>query len=113
MTFLAKKKKKVDIAKLGSDNYTLWSAQMESVLVIKGLWGAVDGADVVSADTDKKAWAHMILCVQPEHVGTIQRAESAREAWTTLRNIYQAQSTARQMLLKRELTHLAKSPTES
>ncbi len=95
---------KVTIAKLGSDNYAVRRVQMQSVLVSNSLWGAVAGGGVFN---DEQTKAYMTLCVQPLHVRLISRARSAREAWTTLRDINQAQSTARQMPPKQQLKHLA------
>jgi len=49
----------------------------------------------------------------PYDQGTAQRAKSAAEAWATLKSVYAAQSTARQMQLKQEMNLLVKGPGET
>ncbi len=49
----------------------------------------------------------------PYEQGTVQRAKSAAEAWATLKSVYAAQSTARQMQLKQEMNLLVKGPGET
>ncbi len=129
---------KLDIVKLGADNYTLWSAQLEAVLTIKSLSyvlspapapapaaAAGDPAAIAQGQAaiaeaaakreadDAKAKTFLLLSVGPQHVGTVQRAKSAAEAWGTLKSVYAAQSTARQMQLKQELNLLVKGPGET
>ena len=122
---------KLDIVKLGADNYSLWSAQFGAVLTIKSLryvlspapapdpaptaanQAAIAEAAAKRAVDDAKALAFMLLSVGQQHVGTVQRAKSAAEAWATLKDVYASQSTARQMQLKQELNLLVKGPGES
>jgi len=114
---------KLDIVKLGADNYVLWSAHCNAVLTTKSLRyvlfpadedpdaGAQGQAAIAEAAAkrqadDAKAKAFMILSVGPQHVGTVNRAASAANAWATLKSVYAAQSTARQMQLLLELNLL-------
>ena len=102
-----------EFSKLGSHNYAQWSAQMAAFLVLKDLYSAVCGTEGdVSDEQDRLGKAWLTLSVLPQHVGTVQRAKTAREAWTVLRDTYAAQCAARRLGLTRELYTLAKRPAE-
>ena len=118
------------VDKLNGNNYVKWSDDIEAILTLKDLWEFVDpdhkedkdpkkdkdGQEVavkVDPQKDKKARAILMLSVQTHLQGVIRKAESARAAWKSLRDVYQAQSTARQMSLKRQLHSLSKAPSES
>lgn len=108
----------LNIEKLGSHNYVGWAPVVKSILVLKDLWAAVDPAPGTEAPPvdpkmNEKALAVLILSVEPMLVGELSRETSAREAWKTLRDTYQAQSAARQMQLSRELQNVKMARSES
>ena len=102
----------VDIDKLDTDNYAVWSVKMKAFLTIKDLWGAVSGQGEPKAGADEKALAQLSLHVKDHHLHMLSKATTAAEAWQKLEAVYQAKSTARQLHLKRELNSLRKEPHE-
>ena len=102
----------IDIEKLDTDNYAVWSVKMKAFLIIKELWSAVTGEDTLRPGTDEKALAQLALHVKDHHLPSLAKASTAAEAWQKLESVYQAKSTARQLLLKRELNSLRKEPSE-
>ena len=107
------KMSKVDIDKLDTDNYAVWSVKMKAYLVIKDLWSTISGKGDVKPGADEKALAPLALHVKDFHLATLSKAESAKDAWETLESVYQAKSTARRLQLKRELNNLRKEPSEA
>ena len=103
---------KVGIEKLDVDNYATWSVKMKFLLITKGLWAPITAQGDVNAAADEKALALIGLFVQDHHLGTVANAKSAKEAWMSLENIYQAKSNARRLWLKRELNSLRKVANE-
>ena len=102
----------VDIDKLGNDNYAVWRQKMRSYLIIKDLWAAVAREGAITPGADQKALAQLTLHVKDQHLPLLSKAATAAEAWQMLEAVYQAQSTARQLHLKRELNCLRKEPHE-
>lgn len=96
---------------LDVDNYVPWSIRMRALLTSKGLWRAVKG-DSTDAVEDQKALAQIILHVKDHHLLTVGSCKTSTIAWNTLEAIYQAQSNARKVQLRRELTQLKMGATE-
>ena len=102
----------IDIEKLDTNNYAVWSIKMKAFLIIKELWSAVTREDTLRPGTDEKALAQPALHVKDHHLPSLAKASTAAEAWQKLESVYQAKSTARRLLLKRELNSLSKEPSE-
>ena len=102
----------IDIEKLDTDNYAIWSVKMKAFLIIKELWSAVTGEGTLRPGSDEKALAQLALHVKDHHLPSPAKASTAAEAWQKLESVYQAKSTARQLLLKRELNSLRKELSE-
>ena len=103
------------IEKLDVDNYATWSIRMRALLITKGLWGVCKEtpADLEAGRApDEKALAMIILCVKDCHLSTLAKCQTAKEAWDTLEQVYQAKSNARRLQLKRELNALSKGEDE-
>ena len=95
--------------RLGDTNYATWALRTKHALTIKGLWGAIDGTN---PDQDDKAIAYLGMSVGDQHLGTIERAASARDAWSTLRDTFKAKNAARTLALRREINSLKMGPDE-
>ena len=105
----------LDFDKLDGNNYATWAVNMKSYLVIKDLWSAVSAVDLSPAGvaSNQKAMAQLVLHVKENYKQGIANANNAKEAWDALKRAYQGQSTARQMQLKQELSHLSKERHET
>ncbi|KAI7839206.1 hypothetical protein COHA_007019 [Chlorella ohadii] len=100
------------IERLDVDNYATWSIRMQAFLMVKGLWDAVTGESTDSS-ADKKALAQIILHVKDHHLPALVGCTSAKNAWETLKAMFQAKTNARKLLLRRELTQLKMGATEA
>lgn len=101
---------KFGFRKLGVTNYPKWSKQMLGLLATKECLNAVENAEDPQSAMAKGL---IIMSVQDCHLTTVARADSAMEAWDALRNLYQQQSTANVIRLKREFAMLEKKRDES
>lgn len=101
---------KFGFKKLGLTNYPTWSKQMLGLLATKECLNAVENAEDPQSAMAKGL---IIMSVQDCHLTTVARADSAMEAWNALRHLYQQQSTANVIRLKREFAMLEKKRDES
>lgn len=99
------------VERLDVDNYATWSIRMKALLISKGLWAAVV-TEPPDAAQDQKALAQIILHVKDHHLMTVGSCPTAKNAWETLKTIYEAKTNARKLLLRRELTTLKMGATE-
>lgn len=95
----------MNFERLDVNNYATWRERMESYLIVRDLWDAVT-ADRPGPAADRKALALIKLCVKDHHLPILATCETAKEAWHTLEEIYQAKSNARTRELRKELTKL-------
>jgi transposase InsO family protein len=96
--------------KLGVSNYPAWSKQMKGYLASKGyLLALTDPADPNTV----QAKGLMMMCVQECHLTLVENAANAHDAWQALANLYQQQSSANVLRLKREFSNLEKKRDEN
>lgn len=101
---------KFGFKKLGDGNYNTWRTLMKGVLDAKGLGEAlIDAADPNSA----KAKGIITMCVSEQHLPTIEASVNAKEVWDALEALYQQQSTASVLALRREFNAMEKKSNES
>ena len=96
--------------KLGDSNYATWRVQMKGLLATKDCLGAITDQN----DPNRvKAMGLMIMCVEEQHLATIEQAASTADAWAALEALYQQTSTANLLQLRKQLTTLEKKANES
>lgn len=101
---------KFGFRKLGNTNYPSWSKQMKGMLASKGMLTALtDPAD----DNTQQAKGLMLMCVQECHLTLVESAPNAQAAWQALAQLYQQQSSANVVRLRRELSTLEKKRDET
>jgi len=111
--------------KLDYDNYSLWSAKTKIILQSRGLWGLVDGTEVISgADVevvelverwkmrDASARLQLITNIPDSWLWVFRRASTVKEAWDALLEHFQPQSTFKQSLALRRFTSLRAADDE-
>ena len=98
------------VGRLTNDNWPTWSARFESWMEVKDLWTAVTTAD---SDNTRKALAYMRLCVSDQHLPLIRHCMTAKEAWEILQGLFQQQTVARKLQLRRELATFTMGPSEN
>ena len=86
---------------------------MKHLLLAKGLWGVVDGSDVLAdganaqATTDyrkrtQKAFTSIVMAVGTSQLYLITSTESPRDAWDILRNHFERDTLANKLFLKKQ-----------
>ena len=100
------------IKKLGQYNYVAWKRRMQSILVIRGVWGAVSDPDNADEDAIDKALAYIRLNVEEDYLTRLEETETAKEAWDLLESTFANKSSARKLQLRRELAGLRKESGE-
>ena len=97
---------------LGNNNYFMWSARMEWLLISKNQWAAVISDDAPELEC-RQARATIGLYVTGPHMATVKRSKTAKEAWTTLESLFKSKGTALTIRLRRELSTFKMAPSES
>ena len=104
--------KKWTVDKLDGSNWTTWKFQMKHLLLARGVWGVVDGSDILAdganaqARTDyrkrtQKAFSTIVMAVGTSQLYLITSTESQRDAWDILRNHFERDTLANKLFLKK------------
>jgi hypothetical protein len=83
---------------------------MKCLLAMKGYRGALTDPE---DDNTTQAQGIMGMCVEDCHLTVVESADNAMEAWNALAALYQQQSSANVLRLKREMANLEKKREES
>ncbi len=97
-------------AKLGLHNYPQWSKHIKGLLATKGYLTALTDPD---DDNTVQAQGFIMMCVQDCHLTLVEKAANAQAAWQALAALYQQQSAANILRLKREFANLEKKREET
>jgi hypothetical protein len=101
---------KFGFKKLVVNNYPTWSKHMKGLLAMKGYRGALTDPE---DNNTVQAQGIMLMCVEDCHLTVVESADNAMEAWNALAALYQQQSSANVLRLKREMANLEKMREES
>lgn len=98
----------------GRENYTSWAFATKMLLIREGTWDAVargeeDPVDAISL----RALATICLSIEPVNYSLVQSAETAKAAWTNLKNAFQDDGMTRRIGLLRKLTSIRLSECNS
>ena len=111
-------------AQLDTD-YTTWAAYCRAYLKTRKLWKVVAedrpacGSDKPSPEAmawdekNEEALGLIQMCVKPQLLSRVVECTTAAEAWNTLKAIFEADTTSRQMDLMYELSTLKMEPGET
>lgn len=66
-----------------SEKIDVWKRQAQSYIVIKGCWMAYVH-DATDADLNARAFSEIPLMVEPDNLGHIGIATTAKDAWSAL-----------------------------
>ena len=103
------------IDKLDGPNWTTWKFQMKHLLLAKGLWGVVDGTEVLADDAaegvrtefqkkSQKAFSTLVLAITASQLYLVTSREQARDAWVALRNHFERDTLANKLFLKSSIS---------
>ena len=104
---------KFTVERLGKISYDEWATRMEMLLNVKQLGDTIVANGVVTDAQDRQAKAIIGLHCESASMVVVKNANSARQAWTRLQQIYAAESRAQQVQLRRELNTMQKGSDES
>lgn len=93
----------------GRENYRSWALAMKWTLIREGTWkAAVDVKEGTAVDPalSERALTTICLGITPANYSHVQDVETAREAWTKLKNAFSDSGLTRRMGLLRKLTSL-------
>ena len=99
--------------KLDGSNWATWNFQMRHLLLAKGLWGIIDGTEVladdaspqVQAEFEKKsqrAFSTIVLAICTSQIYRVTSCEKPKEAWGALRNHFERDTLANKLFLKKQ-----------
>ena len=102
---------RVQIEKLDSNNYGIWSRRLKALLLSKELM------DVVTGNEDDKKKSNQALGIiqlylSDYYLSMADDVATAKGLWDKLRNTFRATSNARRLTLKLQLNSLKKEPSE-
>ena len=103
---------KWSIEKLDSSNWTTWKFQMRHLLLAKGLWGHVDGTEVLAEDANaqaqaefrkksQRAFSTIVLAVSTSQLYLITSCEQPKDAWDVLKKHFERDTLANKLFLKK------------
>ena len=96
---------KWSIDKQEGSNWDTWKFQMKHLLMVKGIWGLVDGSEVLAHDATaatqalyrsrlQKAFSTIVLAIDHAQLYLVTSCEEPKQAWDTLKkNNYLEQET--------------------
>ena len=91
---------KWSIDKLNRSNWNTWKFQMKHLLLAKGLWGLVEGSEVLADDAMtttqvlyrsrlQKAFSTTVLAIDSAQLYLITSSEEPKQAWDALRKHFE------------------------
>ena len=103
---------KWSIEKLDNSNWTTWKFQMLHLLLAKGLWGHVDGTEVLAEDANaqaqaefrkksQRAFSTIVLAVSTSQLYLITSCEQPKDAWDVLKKHFERDTLANKLFLKK------------
>ena len=104
---------KWSIDKLNGSNWNTWKFQMKHLLLAKGLWGLVDGSEVLADDATttvqalfrsrlQKAFSTIALAIDSAQLYLITSSEEPKQAWDALRKHFERETLANKLFLKKQ-----------
>jgi len=104
---------KWSVDKLDGLNWMTWKFQMRHLLLAKGLWGFVDGSEVLSENPtaqvraefvqkSQRAFSTIALAVGTSQLYLITSVEKPKDAWDALCNHFERGTLANKLFLKKQ-----------
>ena len=97
--------------KLNGSKWNTFKFQMKHLLLAKGLWGLVDGSEVLADDAMtavqalfrlrlQKAFLTIVLAIDSAQLYLITSSEEPKQAWDALRKHFEQETLANKLILK-------------
>ena len=106
-------RRKWSIDKLDGSIWMTWKFQMRHLLLAKGLWGVVDGMEVLRGDAtaqaqaefqskSQKVFSTIVMAISSSQLYLITSVEQPKDAWDALRNHFECDTLANKLMLKKQ-----------
>ena len=103
---------KWSINKLNGSNWNTWKFQMKHLLLAKGLWGLVEGSEVLADNVMtttqvlyrsrlQKAFSTTVLGIDSAQLYLITSSEEPKQAWDALRKHFEGETLVNKLFLKK------------
>ena len=100
---------KWSIDKLNSSNRMTWKFQIKHLLLVKDLWGLIDGTEVLQDDASaqqqadfnkrsQKAFSTMVMSISSSQLYLITLYEEPRRAWMALTNHFERDTLVNKLI---------------
>ena len=100
------------VDKLGDSNWSTWKFQMRHLLLAKGLWGHVDGSDVLAGEASdavraefkqkaERAFSTIVMAVSTPRLYLVTSCTKPKEVWDKLCEHFECESLANKLYLKK------------
>lgn len=97
----------------GSSNWMTWKFQMKHLLLGKGLWGYVDGSDVLpnaANEEERKAFTRrtqmavstIVMGISTAQLYLVTSCETPKEMWDALKSNFERETLANKLFLKKQ-----------
>ena len=104
---------KWSIEKLDGSNWNTWKFQMEHLLMAKGLWGLVDGSEVLADEASaavkalfrsrlQKAFSTIVLAIESTQLYLVTSCEEPKQAWDALKKHFERETLGNKLFLKKQ-----------
>ena len=104
---------KWSIEKLDGSNWNTWKFQMKHLLMVKGLWGLVDGSEVLVNEASavaealyrsrlQKAFSTIVLAIESAQLYLVTSCEEPKQAWDALKKRFERETLANKLFLKKQ-----------
>ena len=101
------------IDKLDASNWMTWKFQMRHLLLAKGLWGHVDGSEVLAESADaatradfskksQKAFSTIIMAISTPQLYLVTSCDKPKDAWDKLSAHFECKTLANKLFLKKK-----------
>ena len=103
---------KWSIDKLDGSNWNTWKFQMKHLLMAKGIWGLVDGSEVLAHDATpaaqalyrsrlQKAFSTIVLAIDRAQLYLITSCEEPKQAWDALKKHFERETLANKLFFEK------------
>ena len=100
------------IDRLDGSNWITWKFQMKHLLLAKGLWGFVDGSEILEDSASaqqkaefnrksQKAFSMIVMSISTNQLYLITSCEVPVDAWNALKAQFEQDSLANKILMKK------------
>ena len=104
---------KWSIDKLDGGNWSTWKFQMKHLLLAKGLWGFVDGSEVLAESSSgetaaqfrsksQRAFSTIVLAIKSSQLYLVSSCNDPKQAWDALKKHFERDSLANKLFLKKK-----------